>query len=217
MPWEISAQYFYSFRSARDGRALCIAEQVEIQLISERTGHRDGAARLDGRRAARLVVGTDGDVAAYGADGVAERGAVLDLQPRDGVGVVAAPDLRRIAEHTRVKAAASAAAAFKQDGGERLCQSVKQLVNAEHIAVRQLALTARRKIAAEHIAQMPVHVPFDIGDVVPREKRGDAVIQICADIRAGQVKDQLAAAEGGRAPGPEAPSRDAYGKAQSPC
>ena len=67
---------------------------------------------------------------AHCTDRITEGGAVLDAQPINGVSVVAAPDLRRVVEHTAVKPASSPAAPLNQDIGIIPVQPLQQIINA---------------------------------------------------------------------------------------
>ena len=137
----------------------------------------------------------------HGRDRVPEAGAVLDGQPLDGVGVVAAPDLREIAQHAGVKPAAAAGAPLKQHLGETLRQRLQQAVDAQHTAVGGFALALGRQRAAVHVAEVAVHIPLDVGDVVVLQKVGHPAQDKIDDFGPGQVQRQLAAAGGGAAAG----------------
>ena len=115
-------------------------------------------------------------MAAHGAGRVAEGSAVLDLEPVDGVGVVAAPDLGAVVEHTRVEPAAAAGAPLEQHLGEVRRQAAQQVVQAQHIAVGRLALALGGQHAAVHVGHVAVHVPLDVGDVVPGQQTMKCVV-----------------------------------------
>ena len=80
-------------------------------------------------------------MSADGARRIAEGGAVLDRQSGDRVRIVGAPDLRRVLQHTRVKASAASRAALKEHMWEFFGQLVIQLVQTQIVSVSHLALT----------------------------------------------------------------------------
>ena len=108
-------------------------------------------------------------MAAHGSDGIAEGGAILDFQPLNGIGIVAAPDLGEIVEHSRIKPSAAAAAALKEHLGEFGCQPFQQSIQTQHIPVGCFSLTLRGEHTAVNIRQASVHVPLHIADVMAAE------------------------------------------------
>jgi hypothetical protein len=88
----------------------------------------------------------------------------LDLQAFDRVGVVAGPALRGEGEHPRIEAPAARGAGFEEYLGKGPREAIVELVDAEHIAVEELALTLRREREAVRLRDVAVHVPFDVGD-----------------------------------------------------
>ena len=182
-----------------DLRALLRAQLRRIQLEAEGSGGGDKAARLHRRDAPGLMIRAGGDVRADGAGGVAEGGPVLDQQAVGGVGVVAAPDLRAVIEHARVKAAASPAAALDQQLGIARAQPLEDLVDAEHIIIEHPALVARR--VGKDVGDRAVGVPFEVVDLSLVEHAADAVEDRIAHLAAREVQHELAARADGRLPG----------------
>ena len=65
----------------------------------------------------------------HGGDRVAEGGAILDVQAVHRVGVVAAPDLRGIIEHTAIEPPSTAAAPLNENFGEIPPQALRELIH----------------------------------------------------------------------------------------
>ena len=103
-------------------------------------------------------------------------GTILDLQSVDGVRVVAAPDLRRIVEHSRVEASAAAAASLDQDIRIALHDPLQEIIQPQHIVVKDSSLAVRR--SGIDISDTPVHIPLDIFHVALIEHSADLLINI---------------------------------------
>ena len=136
----------------------------------------------------------------HGGHRVAEGGAVLDAQAVDGVGVVAAPDLGGVIEHTGIKPAAPSGAALNEHVGVVPAHPVQQLVHPQDVAVEHLPLPVRRKSAGPHVGEAAVHVPLHIGDIGAVQHLPDGLIDVLPDLPAGEVQGQLAAPPGVRPP-----------------
>ena len=119
---------------------------------------------------------------------------MLDHQPLDGVGVVAAPDLGEVGQHARVEASAAARAALKQHMGEAGGQGLQQPVNAQHVPVGRFALPLGGQHPAVHVGHVPVHVPFHIGDGVVGQQVGQPLGQVVHHLGAAHVQHHLVAA-----------------------
>lgn len=91
---------------------------------------------------------------------------MLDRQPFNGIGIITAPDLGIVAQHSGIKASAAACAALEQNLREALRQPLCQRINAQHIAVHDLTLLLGRESTAVHIAHAAVHIPLDILNVM---------------------------------------------------
>ena len=150
---------------------------------------------------ADLVVGDGRDVGAHGADRERQRGAPLDAQPLDGVRVVARPGLRREGEHARVEATAAAGAGLEQDVREAVRQPPVELVQAQHVAVVELALALGRQAQAVRLGDRPVEVPLDVADGRGREHGLQSVVQVVDDLGAAHVQHELLAGLGARPAG----------------
>ena len=93
-------------RDLQAGVLLVVSGHVaRVQLVAQRAESGDIEAGLERCGAEGLVVRTGGNVSADTALGIAVAVALLDMGAAEGVGVVAAPDLREIAEDTQIKAA----------------------------------------------------------------------------------------------------------------
>ena len=180
---------------------LLPAELIQIQLIAEGAGHGHHTPGAQGNGAAGLMVGAGRDMGAHGRNRVAEGGAVLNGQPLDGVGVVAAPELGHIGQHTGIEPAAAAGAALKQNVGEPGGQPVHQGIDPQDVPVEHLALALGGQGVAVHVRHVPVHVPLDVLDVVLAQKLGEAVGQIVHHLGAAHIQHQLAPAQDGLAAG----------------
>ena len=77
--------------------------------------------------------------------------ALLNRGAANRVGVVAAPDLRKIAEDSEVKAVAARGAALKENLRKRPCQLVHNAVKSADITVRRFTLTLAWQIRREHV------------------------------------------------------------------
>ena len=81
---------------------------------------------------------------AHRAQGVDQRGAPLDPQPLDRVGIVTRPGLRREGQEAWVEAPAATGAGLEQDLGKRRCEPGVEVVDAQDVAGEELALTLGR-------------------------------------------------------------------------
>ncbi len=128
---------------------------------------------------------------AHGAGGIPEGGAVLNAQAVHRVGVVAAPDLGGVVEHTPVKAPAAAAAPLNEKVGEILAQALQHLIYPQHIAVIDLSLTLRGQGGGPYVGEAAVHVPLDVGDIRAGEDPLQGGIDVVPDLFAGKIQHQL--------------------------
>ena len=76
-----------------------------------------------------------------------------------------------------------------------------QLVDAEDVAVEELALAIGWQAEAVRLGDVPVHVPLDVGDRRAAEDLGQDADEVVDDLRPGQVEDELLAALGPRPAG----------------
>ena len=172
---------------------LLVGEFSGVKLVAEGAPH--------GHVAFGLVAGARGsrDVRPHGGGRIAKRGAELNGQALDGIGVVAGPDLRGVGEHGGVKASAAARAVFKQDVGEGGDQPVHQVVGAEDEAVEKLALLFIRQKRRAGVGDVAVEVPFQIVDLVGAEHLDHFAPDVIAHILARNVQHILMTAEHGNA------------------
>ena len=109
-------------------RYFVFFDVIGIQFIAEGSGHGHRGPGLQRRDPAGLVVGAVGHMGTHCADGISKGCAILDGQTVDGVCVVAAPDLRRVVQHSRVEPAAAAAAPLNEKVGIVLAKSINNLL-----------------------------------------------------------------------------------------
>ena len=101
----------------------------------------------------------------HGGGGIGEGGAILDSKSVNGIGVVAAPDLGGVVEHTHIKTSAAAGTAFNEGAGTHLSHPLKETVYPQYIAVVDLPLPLTGQGCRPDLGQSPVHIPLQIGDV----------------------------------------------------
>src|SRR5699024_7692979 len=166
------------------GEAGAAAGAVSQQQVGEGPGP-PAPQRVQGQRTAGMAGRRAGP---HGAAGVGQAGAVLEGQPGPGVGVVAAPDLGAVVEHAAVEAGAAAGAVFQQQVGEGLGHPALQLVQAQHIAVIDLALAGGGQGRAVDVGQGPVHVPFQILDGAAAQYLLHLLPDAVHHLRAAQVQ-----------------------------
>ena len=184
-----------------DLRLLLIRQGRRVQLVAKGTAHGHQGPRAKGSCAPGLLVGANGHMGAHGADGVAERAALLDGEPLDGVGVVAQPDLRRVVQHAGVESPAAAAAPLEQDLREGPGQPLQQIVDPQYVPVAGLPLPLFRQRAAVDVGHIAVHVPLDVVRAALPEQLGEHLPQPIHHFGVRHVQHQLAAPEGGRSSG----------------
>src|SRR5207249_7540349 len=119
-----------------DRRPLALGQAGRVQLVAERAEERDRRAGRERRDPPDLVVGHGRHMGAHRAQWVRERGAPLDRQPLDRVGVVARPGLRCVRQEPRVEATTATGARLEQDLRERRPQPPVEPVEAEAEAVQ---------------------------------------------------------------------------------
>ena len=127
------------------------------------------------------------DVSAKAGLGIKVREIALNYLALNRVGVVRAPNLRAIAQHTKVEAVAAGGAAFQKNVGSEIENSAQHIVETQNIIV---CLRAQSDAVA-------VHVPFHIADGRAVQYTAHAVNNIIANLCLCQVKEQLVAAEKG--------------------
>ena len=134
------------------------------------------------------------NVGTNGTDRIEERASVLDRQAVDRIGIIAAPDLRRVIHHTGIISSASSAAALEQQ--IRACgkEFFHQIVNTEHIAVIQLSVSALCCHMAVNIADTAVHIPFDIINLCIMNDGCQTLQQILTHILTRHIKYKLISA-----------------------
>ena len=130
------------------------------QLVAECAAHGDVAAGF--KRGARAGC----DVCAKRGDRVAHGRAELNGEALDGVGVVAAPDLRGIIQHAGIETSAAAGAVFKEDIRKRFDKTIHEVVCTEHEAVHDLLLALRREQRRADLGQIAVEIPFDVINLI---------------------------------------------------
>ena len=173
---------------------LLIRQFVGIQFVAKRAIHRNDRARPQRNAPARLVIRAGRNMCANGRNRIAEGRSVLNGQALHGVRIIRAPDLREIGHHARIKAAAAAGASFKEHIRESCGDTLKQRIQAQHIAMEHLALTLRRAGMAVNIGDIAVHIPLDVINGMIRQQARQALGQIVDHFQSGQIQHQLVAA-----------------------
>ena len=80
--------------------------------------------------------------------------------PVHRIGIIAAPDLRRIVQHTGIKSSAASAAALQQNIRIPLQELFQKIIDTENVFMQNHSLISRlRRI---YIEQASVHIPLDI-------------------------------------------------------
>ena len=142
------------------------------------------------------VVRAVADMSAHSRQRVNESRSFLNLQPLDSIGVVGAPDLGAVVEHTRIKTGSAAGAVLQKQVREFLYQPLLHLVNAQHIPVIKLLLMLFIEIRAAEVAELAVHIPFYINDIGASQDRSHALVGIIAHLGTGEVQNVLLTALG---------------------
>ncbi len=145
---------------------------------------------------------------AHSGHRVAEGGTVLDAQPVDGVGVVAAPDLGGVVEHPRVEPAAAAAAPLDEDMRIIPVQLLQHLIDPQDVPVVHLPLALRGQGGGPNVGEAAVHIPLYIVDLDAVQDFFQLAIDVLPHLPAGEIQHQLAAPQGlGAAGDPQGPVR----------
>ncbi len=108
------------------------------------------------------MVGTVGNVSSHCGSRVANGCAVLYLQTFNSVGIIAAPYLRRVIKHTRVKTCSAAGAVLQKNVGVIRGKPVHQVVNSQNVSVPKLPLTVFRQGGRTNLGKLTVHIPLDV-------------------------------------------------------
>ena len=125
-------------------------------------------------------------VGAHELGGKEKREPFLDAQTLQRVVAVRCPDTIRVREHAVVGTGAARGTAFDFDTGIGGPHSFQQLVEGQCLIVGHSP-----PVATARLVQIPVHVPFQVGDRILREQRVDALEQVVLNFPAGQVQHQL--------------------------
>ena len=129
-------------------------------------------------------------------DGIAVGGAVLDLKPFHGIGIITPPGLGRIVEHPCIVPAAAAGAGFKQKIGEIRDQPFIQAVHPEDVFMIDPPLPGRIPSCAVAFADGTVHVPFDIVDGSLLNNGMHPLIKIIHHLGLRHIKHHLMPSQG---------------------
>ena len=136
----------------RNQFSLLLRQLCDIELIAKCSSQCHMASRCEWSHTADGVVRAYADVCTHCAERVNEGGSLLDFQTLDRIGVIGAPDLRAVVEHSRVKTRTAAGAVLQKQIRELLHQTLLHRVHAEHVAVEQLLLGILIEIGAAEIA-----------------------------------------------------------------
>ena len=129
-------------------------------------------------------------------DRVAHGRTELNGEALDGVGVVAAPDLRGIIQHAGIETSAAAGAVFKEDIRKRFDKTIHEVVCTEHEAVHDLLLALRREQRRADLGQIAVEVPFDVINLIFTEDFIHLREDIIAHVFSRHIEDVLQACGG---------------------
>ena len=86
----------------------------------------------------------------------------MNAQPVHSIRIVAAPDLRRIIQHSGIKPPAAAAASLYQHIRIPPCQLFEKIIYAEHIIISHFSRKIGRRI---HLRNAAVHIPLNVFDI----------------------------------------------------
>jgi len=126
------------------------------------------------------------------------REARLNGQARGWDRVVAHPDLVRMAQNPQVGATPTAGAALPGHMRVPLAQGLPDMVDALDVAHPQLA-RLDGGVGPTGLAHIPIHVPFDVGDVIVGQQPVDPVDDVLLYLRFRHVQNELVAALRARA------------------
>ena len=125
---------------------------------------------------------------AHGAGRVEIAEPFLNGKTLNRVGIITRPNLRRVAQHTKIKTVTPGGTGLQKDMGARGKDAFQHLVKPQHIAVGQLPARRDSGIKIAHVA---VHIPLDIGDGAMVQKMGNVVNDIIPHLRTGKIKQEL--------------------------
>ncbi len=113
----------------------------------------------------------------------------MDRKPVHRVGVVAAPDLRRVIQHSGIEPSAASAAAFEQDIRILLYQPLHKVVQAYHVIIKDVTLRIGRMRV--NVGDRPVAVPFNIFYVALVENLAHPVVHIVDYLFSREIEHEL--------------------------
>ena len=150
-----------------------------MEFHAQSAGAGDVEAELQGRHVAGLMVRNGRHVGGHDAGGIDEVRRILDEHTREGVRIVAGPDLVEILQGAVVHPAAARRAALDDDVGILFTQEAHDVVDPLCI-LHEEAVLLRAQVFAARIGHDPVAVPFDVVDLVRQLHRvvEDAVHEI---------------------------------------
>ena len=128
-----------------------------------------------------------------GAQGIADCRSFLYAQPFDGVRIVACPDLRMVAEHSRIETPAATRTAFKEYVGIFFRDIAKHVVKSEIIFMHERRL--------RHFIERTIHIPLDIGYISRREQFVEKIFDKGDHFGVRQIQHLLIAGKRSFAPG----------------
>ena len=116
---------------------------------------------------------------------IKERRPILDAQAVNRVCVVAAPDLRCVIQHARIKPAAATAASLDQHIWIAMHQSLEELVYTAHIVICHFPLRVFYRV---DIGEAAVHIPLHILDISLIKHRTDLVKNMITHFFSRKIK-----------------------------
>ena len=167
---------------------------AEIQLITEGTLHCTDASCLERRYPAVLMVRANGHMGRHGRHRITEGGSIMNTKSLDGIGVVAAPDLGCIIQHSGIKTSAATAAAFQQKVRMTGQHIFHYLIKAKDIFMADRPLAECGICGTVYVIHAPVHIPFYIGNVCTGKGIVDKFLHVFPYFFSGKIQDQLVTA-----------------------
>ena len=172
-------------------RPVLLRNSGNVHLISEGTRHGHKRAGLDRGRSSDGVIRAVAHVGTDRRQRIDECRTLLNQKALHGIGIVRAPDLRAVIQHSRIKSRPTARAGLQQNIRKSGYEAFQKFVEPEHIAVAEFPPAIRRKRLTSEIRQRPVHIPFHIGNGSFGQDLFEAAPDIFAHIGSGIIQNIL--------------------------
>ena len=118
----------------------------------------------------------------------------MNTESLNGIGVVAAPDLGCIIQHSGIKTSAATAAAFQQKVRMTGQHIFHYLIKAKDIFMADRPLAECGICGTVYVIHAPVHIPFYIGNVCTGKGIVDKFLHVFPYFFSGKIQDQLVTA-----------------------